>query len=57
MRSTLRIACAAVLLAFPLVACDDDGPAERVGERIDRAGEQLRDSAQRTVREIERAVD
>jgi hypothetical protein len=64
MSSTLRIACAALLLAFPLVACDDDGPAERAGERIDRAGEQLRDAVdpprnglERAGRAVERATD
>ena len=30
------VACAAVLFAVPLMACND-GPAENAGERLDRA--------------------
>ncbi|CAH0261069.1 hypothetical protein [Roseomonas sp. CECT 9278] len=63
MTPILRAACAAVLLSLPLVACDD-GPAERAGERIDRAAENVRDAVdpprgpvERAGRAIERAVD
>lgn len=56
-------ACAAIALVLPLVACDD-GPAERAGERVDRAVEGARDAidpprgpAERLGREIDRATD
>ena len=58
-----RAACAALLLALPLVACDE-GPAETVGERIDRAAENVRDAVdppngpiERAGRAIDRATD
>ena len=58
-----RAACAAILLALPLVACDD-GPAENAGERLDRAGQNVRDAVdppsgpvERAGRAIDRAVD
>jgi hypothetical protein len=63
MTPTIRAACAALLLSLPLVACDD-GPAERVGERVDRAAENVRDAVdppsgpiERAGRAIDRAVD
>jgi predicted small secreted protein len=63
MSSIARAACVALLFSLPLVACDD-GPAENVGERIDRAGEQVRDAVdppsgpvERAGRAIDRAVD
>jgi hypothetical protein len=63
MSPILRAACAAVLFTLPLVACDD-GPAEQVGERIDRAAEGVRDAVdppngplERAGRAIDRAVD
>jgi len=59
----LRAACAAFLFSLPLVACDD-GPAERVGQRIDRAAENVRDAVdppngplERAGRAIDRATD
>ena len=63
MSPILRAACAAVLLALPVVACDE-GPAERVGARVDRAAENVRDvidppqgPAERAGRAIDRATD
>lgn len=63
MRSTLRATCAALLLGLPLIACDD-GPAERAGERLDRAAERIQDAIdppkgplERAGREIDRAMD
>jgi predicted small secreted protein len=63
MPTTLRATLAVLLLATPLIACDD-GPAERAGERIDRAAENLRDTVdpprgpvERAGRAIDRAVD
>jgi hypothetical protein len=64
MRTTPRLAVAALLLALPLAACDDDGPGERLGERADRAAEEVRDAvdpprgpAERAGRAVDRAVD
>lgn len=58
-----RAACAAFLFSLPLVACDD-GPAENVGERVDRAAERVRDAVdppsgplERAGRAIDRATD
>lgn len=63
MRPMGRTALAALLLALPLVACDD-GPAERAGERVDRTLERARDTVdpprgpvERAGRAIDRAVD
>ncbi len=64
MRSMSRAALAAMLLALPLVACDDSGPAERAGERVDRTLERARDAVdpprgpvERAGRAIDRATD
>jgi hypothetical protein len=58
-----RAACAALFIALPLVGCDD-GPAENVGERVDRAAEGVRDAVdppsgpiERAGRAIDRATD
>jgi hypothetical protein len=52
-----RAALAALLAGGVLAACDNDGPAERAGEKIDDAarnvGEGLRDAG----REIQRKAD
>jgi len=63
MSPILRTAAAAFLFTLPLVACDD-GPAERTGERIDRAAQNVRDAvdppngpAERVGRAIDRATD
>ncbi len=63
MSTTLKAFAAAILLGLPLVACDD-GPAENIGERIDRAAENVQDAvdppsgpAERVGRAVDRAVD
>ncbi|MEO3473595.1 hypothetical protein AAFN86_17135 [Roseomonas sp. CAU 1739] len=63
MSSIIRAACAALLLALPLIACDE-GPAETAGERIDRAAQNVRDAVdppngpiERVGRAIDRATD
>lgn len=43
MRTSLNIA-ALLLSGLFLVACEKDGPAERLGESIDDATDELRDS-------------
>lgn len=62
MSPKIMTACAALLLALPIVACDE-GPAEQAGERVDRAIENMRDSvdpprgpAERMGREVDRAT-
>ena len=54
MAPIIRAACAAFLFTLPLVACDD-GPAERVGERVDRAAEGVRDAVDPPNGPLERA--
>ena len=63
MRYSLRVACAALLLGLPVAACND-GPAERLGERVDRAAERVQDTVdpprgpiERAGRAIDRAVN
>lgn len=63
MSPILRAATAAFLFTLPLVACDD-GPAERAGERIDRAAQDVRDAvdppngpAERIGRAVDRATN
>jgi hypothetical protein len=63
MTSTIRATCAAILFSMPLIACDD-GPAEQIGERVDRAAEELRDAVdppngpvERIGRALDRATD
>ncbi len=34
----------AMMFIFPLAACDNDGPAEELGENIDRGASDARDS-------------
>jgi predicted small secreted protein len=62
MRS-LRAIGAALLLSLPIVACNE-GPAERAGQRVDRAAERVQDAVdpprgpvERAGRAIDRAVN
>jgi hypothetical protein len=61
-----RLALAALLVAgtVSLTACERDGPAEDVGEKIDDAAEKARDAVdppkgplEKAGRKIDRAVD
>jgi hypothetical protein len=53
------------LLLVPLIGCDAaDGPAERAGQRVDRAAERVRDAVdppsgpgERLGRAVDRATD
>ena len=48
----------AIVVAAGLAACtDDEGPAERFGERVDDAVSEARDRAEQTRDEIEEAAD
>jgi hypothetical protein len=42
---SLLAVCVAVFLVGPLVACEEDGPAERAGRAFDEAADDLRDLA------------
>ena len=47
MRKTVFATLAALLLmaaALPLAACDDKGPGQQVGEKIDQGARKLRDA-------------
>lgn len=65
MTAKTALSCAFALTSLlALTACFEKGPAERAGERIDRAGEQVRDAvdpprgpAERAGRAIDRATD
>lgn len=52
---------AMALLALPLMACEQEGPAERAGKRLDQAVENskdaLNDAVDRAGEEIEEAGD
>jgi predicted small lipoprotein YifL len=62
MRKPLMIAACAVMLAS-LAACHQEGPAEKAGSSLDRAGEKVQDTlnppqgpAQKAGRSIDRAL-
>lgn len=64
MPKLLRILLLPALLTISLAACEREGPAERAGESLDRAGESVRDTVdpprgpvERMGRSIDRAVD
>ncbi|HEY7883991.1 MAG TPA: hypothetical protein VIC08_03490 [Cellvibrionaceae bacterium] len=50
-----------MVFALPLAACDNDGPAEELGENIDNAaddaGDAIHDAAKETKRAAEDACD
>lgn len=47
----------ALLLALPLLGCDNDGTAERAGEEIDEAAEDVRAGGETAGNRIDDAVD
>lgn len=60
----LKVMIVSLALAVPLVACKQEGPAERAGRSLDRAGETIRDTVdppkgplERAGRNIDRALD
>jgi hypothetical protein len=64
MRMWMRALIVPALLLGGLAACDRAGPAERAGERLDRAGENVRDTVdppqgpgERMGRSLDRALD
>ncbi|GGX38729.1 hypothetical protein [Saccharospirillum salsuginis] len=58
---TMYTLLVAMMFSLPLVACDNDGPAEEAGEEIDEAaeeaGEALDDAADQLEESAEEATD
>ncbi|HUD52807.1 hypothetical protein [Parvibaculum sp.] len=62
----LRKSLVGIALVLPLMgalaACDDDGPAEKAGEKIDNAGQSLKDAvdppgpAEKAGRDVDKAI-
>jgi hypothetical protein len=64
MIATLRLLLLPALLTMTLAACERQGPAERAGRSLDRAGERVRDTVdpprgpvERLGRSVDRAVN
>ena len=64
MIAALRLLLMPALLTMTLAACDREGPAERAGRSLDRAGERVRDTVdpprgpvERLGRSVDRAVN
>jgi hypothetical protein len=64
MTTLLRLLLIPALLTMTLAACDREGPAERAGRSLDRAGERVRDTVdpprgpvERLGRSVDRAVN
>lgn len=64
MPNFLRILMLPALLTITLAACEREGPAERAGRSLDRAGESVRDTVdpprgpvERMGRSVDRAVN
>lgn len=55
MTPSLRAALCVLTLTLPLMACKEEGPAERAGRSLDRAGENLRDAVDPPSGPVERA--
>lgn len=43
--------------AATLVGCDNDGPMENAGEKVDEAVEDMKDTAEETKNDVKDAVD
>lgn len=56
MRRTLFLALA-LMLGFGLVACDDEGPAEKAGEQVDEAVEDTGQAIEDAGDEMEETTD
>jgi len=54
-----KLTIAALIGAFSLglAACEREGPAERMGERVDEAAESARDTGEEAARELEQAAE
>ncbi len=58
-RTMIRLAAIALLAAagLSLAGCEEEGPAERMGERLDDALSQAQDRLEDAREEVEEAVD
>lgn len=54
---TLTWAVLMTPLAFATIGCEDDGPAEEVGEQIDEAGDEVGDNLEEAGDEVEEAIE
>ena len=45
------------VLPVGMTGCEEEGPAERAGERLDEAGDDIEDAAEDAADDIEDAVD
>lgn len=45
------------ILPVGMTGCEEEGPAERAGERLDDAGDDIEDAAEDAADDIEDAVD
>lgn len=52
-----RLTALMFVLMFGLAACEEDGPAERFGENMDEAADELGDAARDTGDDIEDTFD
>jgi hypothetical protein len=57
MNRTIVLAAVSALLALPLVACDNKGPAAQVGEEIDEAVDTVKNGGESTASKVDDAVD
>ena len=53
----LAAAALACVLSFGMVACEREGPAERVGEEVDEAADTVRQGAESAANEADDAMD
>ena len=53
-RTTMLLA---LLLASMTTACDREGPAERLGEKVDDAAEEVEEAGEEVAEEVEEACE
>lgn len=54
---TLLMLGSITLGGFALPACDNDGPAEKAGEKVDEAVEDMKDTAEETANKVQDKAD
>lgn len=57
MKPTVMLVCVGLLLGPALVACEEQGPAEKLGERIDETVEKAGDKVEEAADKIEKKTD
>ncbi len=53
----LSFSLIAMIFAFWLVACSNEGPAENAGEEVDEAAEQIQDTAGQMTEEAQDSIE